>query len=151
MALVIPVTSYMLYMRYVTESIEIYTAARYIKEELSAQVPGGLDWESWRRGPGGRTALVARTTLLMMFIGPSLLGLGWAFVPAFLSPRLSISEHAALVAVWLVGLASVFHEWYLIVKWYDRAISWPPRRQPSGPEVTAAVSTSPAEQHPSGG
>jgi hypothetical protein len=46
--LVVPLTTYMTFGRYITHAVFITMISRYINTELSPRVPGGLRWEEWR-------------------------------------------------------------------------------------------------------
>jgi hypothetical protein len=45
--LVLPITSYLFCARYYLISVRIHLAGRFIREELSGAIPGGLKWEQW--------------------------------------------------------------------------------------------------------
>ena len=46
--LVVPITTYMTFGRYVSEVVYINQLGRYIRMDLASRVPGGLHWEEWR-------------------------------------------------------------------------------------------------------
>lgn len=113
--LIIPIVSYMLFLRFLSNGVQIYRAARYINEELSPRVPGGLGWESWLRSAGRYSSKPATVVRLFTFSGTSLLGLIWAFEAAFFRTNAATTQ-AALVTLWVVELISVAHQVYLITK-----------------------------------
>jgi hypothetical protein len=123
-ALVIPLTSYMLYLRFMTYAVEIYAAALYIHSSLSERIPGGLHWENWLRTSGRGISIISKATQLLTYAAPGALGLAWAFRPAFLDSRLSVAHHGVLIVFWSVGLIAVMHMCYMILRWYGRRIAW---------------------------
>lgn len=50
--LIIPVTTYMLFMRFAQQYYGVRNANRYITEQLSPGVKGGFGWDEWRRANG---------------------------------------------------------------------------------------------------
>jgi hypothetical protein len=82
--------------------------AKYIKEELSGQVPGGLRWEEWLERQQRRRPhfLGAALPLLFTFVGASVLALGWTIGYVFVRDGMDFLPRLGLVILWLVGLAT---------------------------------------------
>jgi hypothetical protein len=85
--LVLPVSTYLFCARYVTHSGFVYEIGRYIREELSDRVPGGLLWEAWHRDQ------------------PRLVR-----IPRFLYPTIVAFPLVTLVAL-VAAIPSVFSGW----------------------------------------
>jgi hypothetical protein len=111
-ALVIPVVSEMLYLRYLTDVIETFAAAEYIDKVLSERVPGGLHWETWSRTHARRKPALGTLARLLNFAGASVLALAWAFDSVFLS-HIDGGVRAGLIALWLFGTGAAIHQIYL--------------------------------------
>lgn len=47
--LIIPVTTYMFFLRFAQQYFGVRNASRYITEQLSPRVDGGFGWDEWRR------------------------------------------------------------------------------------------------------
>lgn len=121
--LVLPVSSYLLCGRYVSEHFGTLLAAHYIRAELSPRVPGGLRWEAWLRSDHQfkhvlpRRALVSTLPLLLGFPGTGALALAWSFEPIYMPvDGIWNSGRGGLVAVWLVGLAATGISAWLLVR-----------------------------------
>ncbi|HEX6686457.1 MAG TPA: hypothetical protein VF062_27040 [Candidatus Limnocylindrales bacterium] len=117
LALVIPVVSELLYLRFVTDVIETFEAARYIRESLSPRVPGGLGWEEWSLHHARRKPGLGMTSMLLTFSGASMLGLAWAFDAVFHSAAIGSGMKAGLIALWVLGVAATVHQTYSILRW----------------------------------
>lgn len=103
--LVVPVVSYLLAARYFNLEISILLIGRYIKDDLSDRIPGGLRWEAWwraqdrtREGIQGWAA-----PLWVTFPGAAVLALAWSAV-AFTIQRPPMPTSAGLVVVWLTEI-----------------------------------------------
>ena len=106
--LIVPFSSYLLCGRLIAQHFGTLRVAKYIKEELSRQVPGGLRWEAWleqqqRRHPH---PLGSALPLLFTFVGASVLALGWTIGYVFVRDGVDVLPRLGLVTVWLVGLTT---------------------------------------------
>lgn len=107
--LIVPVSTYMLCSRFVEDHVGIGQLGRYIREHLSARVPGGLGWESWvvqnpaRFGIPGVLWIYA---YFMSYPGVALLALGAAAPATFTTDhgQRSLGVALGLVGIWLLGL-----------------------------------------------
>ncbi|MEU6024261.1 hypothetical protein [Micromonospora sp. NPDC047134] len=121
--LIVPLTSYLLCARYVGQRSAIRWASRYITDQLSPRVPGGLGWSRWvaeNRRPG--QLFDWYLPLLICFPGASLLALGWTTQVVFAPGHHSIWAAVGLVIIWLVGLSATAASFYLVSRVFrDRA------------------------------
>jgi hypothetical protein len=104
--LIVPFSSYLLCARLVAQHFGILIVAKYIREELSGQVPGGLGWEQWlqtRRHARPYYFLGLGLPLLLTFVGSGVLALGWAAGFVLTSHNLTAISRAGLIMVWLAG------------------------------------------------
>src|SRR5262245_5953103 len=86
--LVVPISSYLLGARYINLESSMLLAGRYITENLSDRVPGGLGWEAWWRAQHRKTEGLQgwALPLWLNFPGAAMLALGWSAV-------LYVAEH----------------------------------------------------------
>jgi hypothetical protein len=105
LVLIVPFSSYLLCGRLVAQHFGTLRVAKYINEELSDKVPGGLRWEAWlRRQRSLRPHLLGSTLpLLFTFAGASVLALGWTAGYVFGD---NPAQRAGLILVWFVGVAT---------------------------------------------
>lgn len=115
--LIVPFSSYLLCGRMVAQHFGTLRVAKYITEELSCQVPGGLHWEEWMRRQGRRPHLLGSALpLLLTFGGASVLALGWATGYVFGRDGLALAPHLGLIVVWVAGLGSAALSTVLILQ-----------------------------------
>ncbi len=106
--LILPFSSYLLCGRLVAQHFGTLRVAKYISEELSPRVPGGLKWEQWLQHQQSQRLhfLGSTAPLLLTFVGASILSLGWTIGYVFLHDSAAALERIALIILWLVGLAA---------------------------------------------
>lgn len=106
--LIVPFSSYLLCGRLVAQHFGTVRVARYIREELSARVPGGLGWEEWLEGQHKRRPhfLGLDLPLLLTFVGASLLALAWTAGQVYTGAGVGTLPRLGLALVWLVGLST---------------------------------------------
>jgi hypothetical protein len=106
--LIVPFSSYLLCGRLVAQHFGTVRVAQYIREELSARVPGGLCWEEWlERQQKRRPAFLGlELPLLLTFVGASLLALAWTAGYVYTGAGVSGLPRLGLVVVWLMGLST---------------------------------------------
>lgn len=103
---IVPVTSYLLCGRFVTQVYAVLAAARYIRRHLSQQVPGGLSWEKWQRYYRRRDySLAWFLPLSLTFPGAGLLAVGVSIGYVALD-KSSFRVWAAMGVAWVIGLAA---------------------------------------------
>jgi hypothetical protein len=120
--LIVPFSSYLLCGRLVAQHFGTLRVAKYIREELSDRVPGGLRWEQWllrqqRRRPH---FLGSTLPLLFTFVGASLLALGWTFGYVYLRGGVGVVPRVGLVVLWLVGLVNAALSTMLVLQMSGR-------------------------------
>jgi hypothetical protein len=104
--LVIPVTTYMTFGRYITHAVFVTLISRYIHIELSPRVPGGLRWEEWRAANASEAGLGIFTRLHfagVAYPGVATLAVG-AFVIAAVQTELAAGKAWVTVVAVLVML-----------------------------------------------
>jgi hypothetical protein len=109
--LIIPISTYMLCARYVEQQYGIQRVARYIKDELSPRIPGGLGWETWQLANSRfvRGSTIRRINALMiMFPAIGLCAVVWTTGTVFGNVlRLNAAQRVGVVSVWLLGVAAI--------------------------------------------
>jgi hypothetical protein len=112
LVLIVPLSSYLLFARYLVHSTAIAVIGEYLRDHLEPQLVGD-GWERyWRRQP--RRLPFARWTHpnLLLFPGVSGLALAWS-APAVLG-RWPDSAAVGLGLSWLAGLAVTVYSGYLV-------------------------------------
>ena len=90
--LIVPFSSYLLCGRLVAHHFGTLRVAKYIREELNGQVPGGLRWEEWLERQQCRRPhfLGSALPLLLTFVGASVLALGWTIGYVFVRDGIDV-------------------------------------------------------------
>lgn len=115
--LVVPVTTCMLAMRYVSQHVAMKNLSQYIHEHLNSRVPGGLSWEGWVNQQRPRLRAYGWTgPLLLSFPGIALTALVWFIVSNLDTLRTaSLAEgDLGLAAVWTLGVLATGFTWWLV-------------------------------------
>lgn len=106
--LILPITSFLILIRYAIHHVGIVDIARYIEEKLSDRVPGGLHWEQWvRSNRRGGSRLYRLHPLYLSHPGVGVLALAAAFPTVYFEPDPSVVARLVLIVGWLVGAAAV--------------------------------------------
>lgn len=104
--LIVPISSYLLCGRLVAQHFGTLRVAKYITEELSEQVPGGLRWEQWlRREPTTPHFFGSTLPLLLTFVGTGALSLAWTARNVWVETAGS-APRLGLGVLWLLGLTA---------------------------------------------
>jgi hypothetical protein len=107
--LVIPFTAYAFIESLASLFRVIQGIARYIDEELSPRVPGGLGWESWLARQGTLTGLnMALHPYYLIFPGISAVSLGVNAYFMFHAGHVSGSYRMMLGLAWVCGIGVGF-------------------------------------------
>ena len=130
--LIVPLVSYLLYLRLVSDSQAVQDISRYIQQDLGGRIPGGLRWESWLWANSRRQRFFAVLPRLLTFAGASALALVLS-APAVFRSTAEPAARFGLVAVWVLGAAGTLHDTYLITYWYYRRVRPVGRGQPPEP------------------
>lgn len=104
--LIVPFSSYLLCGRLVNQHFSTVRAAKYIREELSPRIPGGLHWEEWLDQPEPRAPnpFGVELPLFITFVGASLLSLTWSLAYVLTCSGMTTMAKIGLIAVWSMGL-----------------------------------------------
>jgi hypothetical protein len=125
--IIVPVVSYSLCMRYLTNGMSIREIARYIREDLSSRVPGGLNWESWIvSNSRENTTYSLVLPLLFTFPGTSALALSWVLTYIFNQSNPKLIGFAVL---WSLSCLAAVQQVILIIRL--RRDRWPSRTSKS--------------------
>lgn len=104
--LIVPFTSYLLCGRLVAQHFGTHRVAKYIMEELSNRVPGGLRWEEWLRRHSSSPHLLGSTLpLLLTFVGTGVLSLAWTAEYVFRN-SVVVGPRIGLIVLWCLGLVA---------------------------------------------
>jgi hypothetical protein len=103
--LILPVISYALAGRYVSQSIATRTLGAYIREVLEVRANGALHWETWNstRTRGELRVLNWVNPYLLVFPGPAVIALAWVG-PYVWESHTSVGKRILIVIVWFVGI-----------------------------------------------
>jgi len=104
--LVIPLVTYALSQRYLSEHYGVERMSFYIAEELSPKVHGGLEWEAWnRRGPRAyKTLLSWFGPLPTIFPVTSVAAIAWVTPYVWFANFATERSRLLLVAAWVTSL-----------------------------------------------
>jgi hypothetical protein len=102
--LILPVSSYLLFARYLIHSTAIAIIGEYIRDTLTERLTDGLGWEQYWQGQPYRLPLARWVhPNLILFSGVSVLALIWT-APAVLYGGLSVRA-VGIAVIWLLGSA----------------------------------------------
>jgi hypothetical protein len=100
--LIIPVISYALGGRYLSNRRAVQEIGTYVMNELSPRVPGWLKWEEWHRKRAVPGPVIAQLSpISVIFPGISLVALAWT------APYILYSHHISAANRWLLGITWV--------------------------------------------
>jgi hypothetical protein len=103
--LILPVVSYDLTGRYVSQVLGTQNAAAYIREVLEPRTGGTLHWETWNRALRPRArVLTFLNPLFLAFPGVSVTALAWVAPFVWAGRDVSAGKRILVVIIWLVGL-----------------------------------------------
>jgi hypothetical protein len=103
--LILPVITYALTGRYVSQYMAVQKVGIYIREVLEVRAKGELQWESWNRYQPPRVrALNWLNPLLIAFPGPAIIALASVAPYVWTSQNASVGRRVLLVIIWLVGV-----------------------------------------------
>lgn len=111
--LIIPIATYMLFIRFAQQYHGVQNATRYITECLSPRVKGGFGWEDWVKEHGEYVSLVdfkpislvlAGSSAVIPFPGVAVAALAWALPYSFFHDGARpVLESVVIVVAWLGG------------------------------------------------
>jgi hypothetical protein len=105
--LILPVVTYALTGRYVSQAIGTEKAGIYIREVLDVKANGQLHWEEWNKT---QRIITVRTLtwvnpLFLAFPGVAVIALAWVAPYVWTSHSTPVGERVLIVIVWLIGVA----------------------------------------------
>ena len=121
--MIVPIVSYSLCMRYLATGTAIFEIARYIRDDLTNRVPGGLRWESWLSTNSRESIVYSQVIpLLVAFPGVSILALTWVltYLVGQTAPKMIV-----LAVLWIASGVAAVQQVVLILRL--RRDRWPRR------------------------
>jgi hypothetical protein len=116
--LIVPISSYLLCGRYASQHGAIKRIARYIRDELSARVPGGFGWEHRIRAEPRKDRLLGWFLPFMLaFPGASVVALAWTSELVYAERQISLASSVPAGA-WLLGSLGTVFSCYLLLRIY---------------------------------
>jgi hypothetical protein len=110
--LILPVVTYALTGRYVSQSIGTEKVGIYIREVLNVKLKGQLHWEEWhktkewnRSRPTTARVLTWINPLYLAFPGVAVIALAWVAPYVWTSHNVSTGKRVLVVVIWLIGVA----------------------------------------------
>lgn len=103
--LILPVITYALTGRYVSQGLGVDKIATYIREVLEVKMNGELNWETWHRTHVPPARALTRLSPLLVFPGVAVIALTSVAPYVWASSNTSVSKRVLIVIVWFVGVA----------------------------------------------
>ena len=127
--LILPVITYALTGRYVSQYFGVQYAGAYIREVLEVRSKGKLNWEAWIRvQPPKVRALNWLNPLLIAFPGPAVIALASVTPYVWTSHNTSVGKRILLVTIWLLGVLitalSIRLITNIVSRHWPRAYTW---------------------------
>jgi hypothetical protein len=125
--LILPVVTYALAGRYVSQYLGTQRVGTYVREVLDVRAKGQLHWEEWNRVQlvGAQLSTIRTITwlspLFLVFPGVAVIALIWVGPYVWTSHSTSVGERVLIIAIWLVGIAITALSFQLIrsiVPWH---------------------------------
>lgn len=129
--LIIPIISYAVGAEFLTNEAGIKKLGTYIRLELSAKIPGTLEWESWLlASQTSESRGISLWPLPVISPGLSLIALTWVVPYILFRPNISLIDQLLLGVLWMFGLTITMVSLYDLKRLYWRTISniWPIRK-----------------------
>jgi hypothetical protein len=113
--LILPVITYALAGRYVSQGLGIEKIAEYIREVLEVKMNGQLHWEAWLRiqPPRPRT-LSWLSPLYLVFPGVAVIALASAAPYVWANSSISAGKRVLIITIWFVGVVVTVMSFRLI-------------------------------------
>jgi hypothetical protein len=103
--LIVPITSYALAGRYVSQYIGIQDLGVYIRDVLNPRLGGRLEWENWHRERSSRAAMLSLVNpLFLMFPGVAGIALIWVASYVWRGAGISLDKRVIIALVWFLGI-----------------------------------------------
>ncbi|WP_326629829.1 hypothetical protein OIE67_38750 [Nonomuraea fuscirosea] len=123
--LILPITTYLFCARFAMHSYGVFKIGRYIRDDLTHRVPGGLQWEEWQE----KQAVPLRIPRLVYpnfiaFPALALAALIWTAPTVFVGwPQALIAARIGALTAWTIGVVATFFCVLLINstarRWYE--------------------------------
>jgi hypothetical protein len=138
--LIVPISTYMLAGRYVTQHFGIIYAGKYIKEVLGALVPGGLGWERWLIDHRRRQLFFLEWAdpHYVTYPGISVLALAWLAPQVIVTHGMPLLVWFGIISLWTIGLVATVASFYLV--WFARRGWWRLHNRWLPPKPNSSVS-----------
>jgi hypothetical protein len=139
--LILPIATYMLCGRFVSQHYGIVYAGQYIREVLDSKVPGGLSWEQWVIDHRRRQLFFLESIdpHYVTFPGIAYLALAWTAPYVFSFRQVNTVLDIIMLTMWVIGFiaaaASLYMTWFARRGWWRLHGRWLPtgRSEISGP------------------
>jgi hypothetical protein len=115
--LILPVLSYALCARYVSQSAAVQKLGKYIRDVLEPKAQGQIHWETWNKAQPPVIRLRALdwiNPLYFVFPGVAITSLAWVAPDVWAGQNISIGERILLVIIWFIGIAITALTFWLI-------------------------------------
>jgi hypothetical protein len=123
--LVLPVVTYALSGRYVSQSLGIYKIAQYIRDVLEPRAKGQLQWETWaKQHPRANRTLKWANPLYLTFPGVASVALVWVAPYVWTSQHASVGARILLIVIWVIGIAVTVLSFQIITSRHWLPASW---------------------------
>jgi hypothetical protein len=135
--LILPLVTWALTGRYVSQHIAIQRIGSYIREVLESKASGGLAWENWSKSQlhSAFWSLTWLNPLYFAFPGVAAAALIWVAPYVWGGHGISVLGHVMLVIVWFIDIGMVILSLQMLIWMQSR--HW---RRPAGPELTVPSS-----------
>jgi hypothetical protein len=131
--LILPVVTYALTGRYVSQFIGNEKVGIYIREVLDVKLEGHLHWEEWNKAREWKTrpttarALTWINPLFLAFPGVAVIALSWVAPYVWSGHNVSTGKRILVVTIWLIGIAITALSFQLISRIVSRHLRRPVR------------------------
>jgi hypothetical protein len=126
--LILPLLTWALSGRYVSQHIAIQRLGRYIREVLEPKTGGRLAWESWSKSQHSAVwTLTWLNPLYLSFTGVAAASLVWVAPSVWTSHGFSFLGHVMLIIAWFIGIVMTILSLQMLIQMLSR--HW--RRDPS--------------------
>ena len=117
--LILPIISFALAGRYVSQSLSIQRIGTYIREVLEAK--SELHWEAWTKTrPPRRRTLTWLNPHFLTFPGTAVIALAWVAPYVWTSHNISVGKRVLIIVIWLIGIVVTALSFQLIARIVSR-------------------------------
>jgi hypothetical protein len=115
--LILPVVSYALSARYVSQAVAVQKLGKYIREVLEPKAKGQMLWESWNKTQPPVTRLRPLNwinPLYFVFPGVAITSIAWVAPDVWTDQNISIGKQILMATIWFIGIAITALSFWLI-------------------------------------